>query len=786
VNPKKPRNSKIPGSLRQTVAREPLASACAGLGLGLCSLMLMPAAYAEPAQNALDAGAGLKSFPRVDIIGFDPNPDGEAGAPYKAKTSGDDRHTRPLAELPQNITVVTRAAIDDSGVTDLRNILDAQPGITVGTGENGNAFGDRYVIRGQEARSDVFVDGLRDPGMTTRESFAIEQLEISKGPNSSFAGRGTSGGAINAITKQATTAYNFATVSGAVGSDDHLRTSIDANQVFGEQLAIRANALYADEDIPDRAPAFRQRKGLALSGLYTPNDSLEIHIDYYGLSADENPDLGGYLIGTLPDRKPAENVPVYAQSADFQKSDVDTGTARIDYRFNEDTRLSNLSRYGTSDNGYVVTGARGSTTGANNPAGIYATTTLSTHQGWQDVKYIANQTNLFLDRTILDREHTFVFGLEYTDHSVLNGVYRVTNSGQNCATGTSTTLNAWCATGADGRAVDGLNDIMNRQIVKGTWDIDWNVRTTSLSVLDTFDLNDAWTLFAGLRSDRFDFDLTTQNTNTLAQAHYDYSDTLINGQLGLTRKVGKRGIVYASAATASDINGGESDVGTSSGYGGTVIFDGEVAGADPESSVNLELGTKWNLLENKLLLTAALFQTTKSDVMEGADYEAFGTFNTGKNRVRGVEFGLSGNITEALSGQIGLTLMDSEILESATPAHVGKVLSNFADNSASAQLRYQINEVLYVGGTVRYEDQRFAGQPDTAAGYNADGAYTQPIPAYTVVDLFGSYRFNPNLEARLNVGNVADKDYYLAGYRSGSFLYKGDARNYRITFVYDF
>ncbi len=63
-----------------------------------------------------------------------------------------------------------------------RDILAAQAGITLGTGENGNAFGDRYVIRGHEARSDVFVDGVRDPGMTTRESFATEQIEITKGP----------------------------------------------------------------------------------------------------------------------------------------------------------------------------------------------------------------------------------------------------------------------------------------------------------------------------------------------------------------------------------------------------------------------------------------------------------------------------------------------------------------------------------------------------------------------------------------------------------------------------
>ena len=152
------------------------------------------------AQTTAAPATAAEALPTVTVKeqAIDPNPNAEVGAPYKAKTSADSRHTRPLAETPQTISVITKSAIDDSGFTDLKQILSAQPGITLGTGENGNAFGDRYIIRGQEARSDVFVDGLRDPGMTTRESFAAEQVEVTKGPNSTFAGRGSAGGAVQA------------------------------------------------------------------------------------------------------------------------------------------------------------------------------------------------------------------------------------------------------------------------------------------------------------------------------------------------------------------------------------------------------------------------------------------------------------------------------------------------------------------------------------------------------------------------------------------------------------
>jgi len=786
-------HTKLPASFRTTSPTPPASMTRTSLALGISTAMLMPMLTpmsALAAEPATDSATTLKAV-KVQEKAIDPNPNAEPGVPYKARTSGDERHTRPLAETPQNITVLTKSQIDDSGYTDLREILDAQPGITLGTGENGNAFGDRYVIRGQEARSDVFVDGLRDPGMTIRESFAVEQLEISKGPNSSFAGRGTAGGAINAITKQATQDYDFARLSTGFGTDKHTRLTLDANQRFGDNAAVRANALYGYEEVPDRGPTDRERKGIALSGLFSPTEQLNVVLDYYALRAHDNPDIGGYLTGDLPNRKPAENVPVYAQKEDFLDSDVDTVTARIKYRFSDMASLTNITRYGTTDNGYVVTGARGGSTGVNNPGGVYATTTLSTHQGWQEVEYLANQTNLFLTPTIAGMKHEFIIGLEYTDHDVLSGIYAVTNSGQNCSTGNSTTLNAWCATGANGKAVHGLNTIMNRQIDKGRWDIDWNVKTTSLSIMDTVDLSDDWTVFAGLRWDRFDFDTATQN-NALAKTQYDYSDSLVNGHLGVTYDINEYGNVYVSYATAADINGGESDV-TSCGYGGICVDAGRGVGisdSEPESTENIELGTKWNLFDDSLLLTAAVFQISKSDVMEqspnSTGYESNGTQNTGENRVRGIEFGAVGEVTDDLTVQAGVTFMDAEVLESNVAANVGKTLSNFADTTAFVQARYEITEAFYIGAAAKYEDEKFAGQPDSAAGFNADGDYSQPIPSYTVFDAFAGYRFNKNADMRLNVGNITDKEYYTAGYRSGSFLYIGDARTVRLTLNYEF
>lgn len=784
------KNLRLPRSLRAEGGMTKT-----GMALGLSTAVLLP--LAAMAQEKAAEATAKTSLPAQTIkaTAIDPNPNAEPGVPYKAKTSGDTRHTRPLAETPQTISVITKSAIDDSGLTDLKQILSAQPGITLGTGENGNAFGDRYIIRGQEARSDVFVDGLRDPGMSTRESFAIEQLEISKGPNSSFAGRGTAGGAINAITKQATLDYDFYRTSVALGTDKHVRVTADLNKGFTDEFALRANVLYGDEDVPDRSPSSRGRKGLALSGLYEFTRDFSLTLDYYGLRAkDDRPDLGGYLVGTVPNRKPASDVPTYAQANDFLRSNVDTFTARIKYKISPQANINSLTRYGSTRNSYGTTGASYGTRYNGATGTAYSTAAIDGgHTGWQDVDYFAHQTNVRLDNTLLGMKHEFIVGMEFTDHQVISGNFAVTNTGAaNCKSNTGVGANnAYCFTNPNGTSVANLGSMAGRNYTRRGWSQDWHVTTFALSLMDTVDVTDKLTVFGGLRADSFDLKLRTRNNTTgVITGNYGYDDSLVNGHLGISYKVAPSAIVYASVASAQDINSGEADSGTSAGYGGAVIYNNSIAGAKPETSTNLELGTKWNLLNDKLLFTAAAFQTRKRGVMEGvtgaaAGYAADGTFNTGANKVRGIEFGLTGNLTEALTVQAGASFMKSKVMDSVTAANIGKPLSNFADRAFSLQGKYQITEALSLGATIRHESSRCGGQPDTAAGYTGD-LCSQPVPSFTVYDLFGAYRFNKKLNLRVNLLNAGDKDYYTAVYRSGAFLYKGDARALRAALEYEF
>ena len=760
-----------------TLRTSRLSSGVTALSLGIPALLASGLAHAEEEAIVLDTM-------QVEERTVDTNPYAEPGAPYKAKVSGDGRHVKELAETPQTITVLTQTQIQESGRSDLKEILDAQPGISLGTGENGNAFGDRYVIRGHEARSDVFVDGLRDPGMTTRESFAVEQVEITKGPSSSFAGRGSTGGAINSITKQASPEYNFNKVEGGLGTDEYRRVTLDSNVGLTDDVAVRANLLHHFEQVPDRDENTRERNGIALSGTWAASDKLDLTADYYHLSAFDQVDLGSYI--DRETNKVDEDIPSYVQQQDFVKSRVDSATLTAKYKISDNVRIENAYRYGTTNNGYVVTGASGTTTDATDPNGEYSTISLSTHQGWQEVEYTVDQLNLFVDSELAGMQHQFVIGAEWSVHNVLNGVYEVENLGaSNCLTaGRGGVSESYCIVDDTGNVVGDIHNLMQRDISKGDQDSDYQIDTISLYLMDTVDVTDDFSVFAGIRADMFEYSNIVAGRDDDPSTHYKYEDTLWNGHLGLVYDVADNGNVYATYS--ANINGGESDVGGNCGYGGLCSSAENVDKAKPESVQNIELGTKWNLMNEKLLATASIFQITKDDVMEGTDYDTEGTYNTGKNRVRGIELSATGNITEQLSTQAGLALMESEILETAAtdrdgnPVEPGGRLANFADQSAFLQLRYQLTDKFAFGGIAQYSSEVHVGQPDSPA---SEDTY---VPSYTVFDAFATYAFTKQLNARLNISNITDENYYLTAYRSGSFAYIGDARSAQLTVAYEF
>jgi catecholate siderophore receptor len=74
------------------------------------------------------------------------------------------KYTEPLRDVPQTVHVIPRTLIEEQGATTLRDVLRNVPGITMQAGEGGVPAGDNLTIRGFNARTDIFIDGVRDFG----------------------------------------------------------------------------------------------------------------------------------------------------------------------------------------------------------------------------------------------------------------------------------------------------------------------------------------------------------------------------------------------------------------------------------------------------------------------------------------------------------------------------------------------------------------------------------------------------------------------------------------------
>ena len=298
----------------------------------------------------------------------------------------------------------------------------------MGAGEGGNAFGDRFFIRGFDARNDVFIDGVRDAGVSVRENFFTEQVEILRGPASSFAGRGTTGGAINIVTKQATTEKNFYNMDTTFGTDQNKRVTLDVNQVISPTLAVRAGGMFQDADVAGRNYVTDDRDGGFLALTWKPIDPVKVTADYIHTDLHGIPDFGvpyyrpnstgsssqqftNTLGGPFPSFGGSDRNNFYGfVNRDFFKVQQDIGTINTEVHITPDLVLSDKIRISRSVNNYIGTLAESPITTSPNPANW--TFTANPQSRYQVTNVIANQTEATYKFDTGAFKHTLTGGIE--------------------------------------------------------------------------------------------------------------------------------------------------------------------------------------------------------------------------------------------------------------------------------------------------------------------------------------------------------------------------------------
>src|ERR1700761_9454816 len=311
------------------------------------------------------APAAPVAFPNAGGLRADRNPYADAAAPYKVDhVQASGKFPEPLLNTPKTITVLSKEVLEDKNATNLKQALLSTAGVTLGTGEGGNAFGDRFFIRGFDARNDIFIDGVRDAGVSVRENFFTEQVEILRGPGSSFAGRGTTGGAINIVTKQATTAGSFYNMDTTFATDQTKRVQLDVNQVISPTLAVRAGGLFQDANVAGRNYVTDDRNGGFVAATWKPVDAVKITGNYIHTELTGIPDFGvpyyrpsAYTAagGPFPQFGVDPNNFYGFINRDFFRTGQDIGTLNAEVQITPDLTISNKFRDSSSSQMYVGT-----------------------------------------------------------------------------------------------------------------------------------------------------------------------------------------------------------------------------------------------------------------------------------------------------------------------------------------------------------------------------------------------------------------------------------------------
>uniref|UniRef100_UPI002627C52C TonB-dependent receptor n=1 Tax=Paenalcaligenes sp. TaxID=1966342 RepID=UPI002627C52C len=194
-----------------------------------------------------------------------------------------------------------------------------------------------------------------------------------------------------------------------------------------------------------------------------------------------------------------------------------------------------------------------------------------------------------------------------------------------------------------------------------------------------------------------------------------------------------------------------------------------------EKSRSWELGTKWDVMDERLSLTAAVFQTDKTDA-RSTDPATGDVSLSGSNRVRGLELSATGAITPKWDIWAGYTYLDPKIKKYRNKEAVydGNQIKFIAKNSASLWTTYKVQPDWTVGGGVTYVGKRFV-----------DDANVLKLPSHTVYDAMVRYDVTKNFNLQFNVNNITNTRVYDASH-VGLFANVGPGRSYMLNATYRF
>ncbi|GLV24674.1 TonB-dependent receptor [Sphingobium sp. TomTYG45] len=638
----------------------------------------------------------------------------------------------PLRDIPQTIDVIPEQVIRDQRALSMQDALRNVAGIGMATGDGQR---DQFVIRGNIAYGDLFIDGVRDDALYFRDLSNIERIEVLKGPASVLYGRGSSGGLINRVSKKPGTEGGEIVLS--YGSWDDKRGEIDLGHVFtGNEVAVRLTGAIERSD-SYRDQGFLKREAIAPSVLFAPGENTKILLQADYLRDRRIADNGIPAFRGRPVDVPPSTYygAANARDVDFVQSEVWSTTATLDHEFSDTLRLRNVFRYYdyTLDRQNTIPNVVDETA---RTVTLNRQTTDRAEHGW------FNQLELSQDFSTGPLEHKLLLGFEAGRQS--KDELRIDQ--------------------ANATTVDLFNPVLPVLPLEVAIPTSRTDRTGEYKILgfyaqDMVSLDEHWKLLAGLRHDRF-----RQEVHFPAgQQGLARTDTFWSPRVGLVWQPTPTQSYYASWNKSYQPSGETFAMSVSS------------AQLKPETTINREIGAKFDLLDGRLSTTISAFNLKRSDIK--ASDPILGLINVGVQRTRGIEASAQLDLRQGWQAIASYAYLDARVtkspaLDSGVPIQ-GNRPTLTPVHSASLWLMKSFEQRFGLGGGVNYVGDRMANLANTVV-----------LPDYVTADAMAWAQLG-KLRAQLNLRNIFDREYIVSAHGTvGNLNMPGAPRSVMLTLRY--
>jgi len=612
----------------------------------------------------------------------------------------------PIVEIPQAMTVITGDLMRDQAMTGVGDALRFVPGVTVAQGEGHR---DAPVLRGNTTTADFFVDGVRDDLQYYRDVYNTDRIEVLKGASGLVFGRGTGGGVINRVTKQA----DGERVRGAalgLGSFGYARASADIGDTLASGIDGRLNVLYEQAD-SYREAVSGERYAIAPSVAFRPGNRTSIRLSTEHFVDERVTDRGVPSINGLPF---GASEKAFYGNPDLSQSEVTVNavTGVLEHEISSSLTLRASLLYGDYDKFYQNIFAASAVNAAAGTVELAAYNSLTVREN------LISQADLVWKGSFGGFEHTLLAGIEagrqVSDNLRIEGQFPAAGG-----------LERLTVSLPDrGRNADAVFGRVSRDNAN---DLD----LFAAYVQDQVKLTEQVQVIAGVRFDRFDLEFDNR-----IGGHAARTDEFISPRLGVVFEPVEDLAFYASWAQSYLPQSGEQ-------FGNLTPA---LADLEPEEFENSEVGVKWQP-SDELLLTAALFRLDRTNTLAPGPVAGVAVL-TGGQRSEGLELALQGEILEGWDVAAAYAWQTAEITQTTSAAPAGRAAALVPEHSASIWNKVRATGRLDLGLGLVWQDDRFATVSNAVV-----------LPSFTRVDAAVYYQLTDDLSVQLNIENLTGETY---------------------------